>query len=125
MGFTETEKGKGSLGEFDGPDFSGIAAWELKVSGFGVDIAPAEGLQFAGFESATIEQGEDKLITQGGGIGEETLKVIAGEDVRKGAFASGSALVDEGVEAAEFVEEGAEDGDVHPGPVPGDGLTGE
>jgi hypothetical protein len=125
LGFTEAEERKGSLGEFNGPDFSGIPGGELKVSGVGVDVTPTEGLQFAGFESATIEQGEDKLIAQGGGMGEETLEVIAGENLRKGVLAAGSALMDEGVEAAEFVEKGAENGDVHAGPVPGNGLTGE
>ena len=58
-------------------------------------------------------------------MGEEALKIIAGEDLGKGMFAAGSALMDESVEPAEFVKEGAEDGDVHPGPVPGDRLTAE
>ena len=112
LGFTETEEGKGGLGEFDRPDFSGIPGGELKVSGVGVDLAPTEGLKLPGFEATSVEKGKDELVAEGGGVGEEALKVIAGEDLGKGAFAAGSALMEEGVEAAEFVEEGAEDGEL-------------
>ena len=83
-----------------------------------VHIGPFESARFSDLESAAIHEPKQELVTGGGGGGEYLADFAETEDFREmlRAFGGGE-TVGEGL-AAEFVEYGTQDGDVHPDPVP-------
>jgi len=121
-GFAVVEDGQ----EF-GRDFevAGLAAGGVQVQAASGDIAPGEVAQFADLESAAIEKSEHELVAGGVGGGEQGAGFVAAEDLGECFWPFGGDEVEGEGLPGEFVEDAAQDGDVHAYPAPGVVFLGQ
>jgi len=100
-----------------------FAAGEVQAAG--VNSGPGEVSQFAELEAAAVEEAEQELVAGGVGGGEQGSGFVVAEYLGECFWAfRGDEVACEGL-PGEFVENGAQDGDVHSYPAPGVVLFGE